>query len=62
MKEYKIITKYSCWSNRNVAQRLEEAINNLAMKGWDLVTVNFTYYGYFAQATLVRDVNSKDFV
>ena len=62
MKEYKIITKYSCWSNTKVAQNLEEAINHYAMKGWDVVAVNFTYYGYFGQATMVRDVNNRDFV
>jgi len=62
MKEYKILSEFSCWSRDKVANELEKSINHYAMKGWDVVAVNFTYYGYSAHATLVRDVNTNDFV
>ncbi|MFK7984111.1 MAG: hypothetical protein AB8G86_29320 [Saprospiraceae bacterium] len=62
MKEYKILSEFSCWSRDKVASELEKSINHYAMKGWDVVTVNFTYYGYSGHATLVRDVNRNDFV
>ena len=62
MKEYKILSEFSCWSRDKVANKLEQSINHYAMKGWDVVAVSFTYYGYAGHATLVRDVNANDFV
>jgi len=41
---------------------LEKMINHYAIKGWDVLNVSFTYYGYYGHATLVRDVNRNDFV
>jgi len=62
MKEYKILTEYNCWSAEKVASELEKMINHYAIKGWDVLNVSFTYYGYYGHATLVRDVNRNDFV
>lgn len=62
MKEYKILTEFNGWSKSKVAKALEKSINYHAMKGWDLVTISFTYYGYYGHATLVRDISGNDFV
>jgi hypothetical protein len=62
MKEYKIISKHSWWSSCKVKSDIEKVINKYAQNGWKVVSVSFSYYGYYAFATLEREVIQNEFV
>lgn len=64
MKEYKIITRSSTWSYDSARKKIEKLINKNTINHWQVTCVSFSlgWYGYYAHATLEREIERNGYV